>query len=91
MVRPINSNTLLTNVLKRDGLTYQNAFQIGTLSYSGRKGGRALGANEFEITADFDRSGLHRLHRIVIGNPKCATGFAESHSGVGKPDSRRDG
>jgi len=47
----INSGTLLTDVLKRDGLTYQNVFEIGTLSYSGRKGGRALGAQEFEITA----------------------------------------
>jgi flagellar hook protein FlgE len=47
----INSSTLLTDVLKRDGLTYQNAFQIGTLSYSGRKGGRALGTKDFEVTA----------------------------------------
>ena len=48
----INSSTLLTDVLQRDGLTYENAFEVGTLSYSGRKGGRALGAKEFEITAD---------------------------------------
>ncbi|MDG2221658.1 MAG: flagellar hook-basal body complex protein [Rubripirellula sp.] len=48
----INSSTLLTDVLQRDGLTYENAFELGTLSYSGRKGGRALGAKEFEITAD---------------------------------------
>jgi flagellar hook protein FlgE len=46
----INSSTLLTNVLKRDGLAYSNAFELGTLSYSGRKGGRALGKKEFEIT-----------------------------------------
>ena len=46
----INSNTLLTSVLKRDGLTYQNAFQIGALSYSGRKGARSLGVQEFQIT-----------------------------------------
>ncbi|QDT02748.1 Flagellar hook protein FlgE [Rubripirellula lacrimiformis] len=46
----INSSTLLTSVLKRDGLTYQNAFELGTLSYSGRKGGRALGTKEFEVT-----------------------------------------
>ena len=47
----ITSGTLLTNVLRRDGLTYQNLFEVGTLSYSGRKGGRALGEKEFEITA----------------------------------------
>ncbi len=46
----INSSSLLVDVLKRDGLTYQNAFQVGTLSYSGRKGGRALGSKEFEVT-----------------------------------------
>ncbi len=47
---PVNSTTLLTSVLKREGLTYQNAFELGTLSYSGRKGGRALGTQTFEIT-----------------------------------------
>ncbi|GAA5509849.1 flagellar hook-basal body complex protein [Novipirellula caenicola] len=47
----INAGTLLTDVLKRDGVTYENAFQLGTLSYSGRKGERALGTQEFEITA----------------------------------------
>jgi len=47
----INSSTLLTNVLKRDGNTYQNIFSEGTLSYTGRKGGRALGGKEFEITS----------------------------------------
>ncbi|TWT83409.1 Flagellar hook protein FlgE [Planctomycetes bacterium CA13] len=46
----VNASTLLTDVLKRDGLTYSNAFELGTLSYSGRKGGRALGTKEFEIT-----------------------------------------
>ncbi|TWU50906.1 Flagellar hook protein FlgE [Rubripirellula tenax] len=46
----VNSSTLLTSVLKRDGLTYQNAFELGTLSYSGRKGGRALGTQTLEIT-----------------------------------------
>lgn len=48
---PINSSTLLTNVLKRDGNVYENAFQEGTLSYTGRKGGRALGAKTFDVTA----------------------------------------
>ncbi len=46
----INSATLLTDVLKRDGLTYQSVFEVGTLSYSGRKGGRALGTKDLEIT-----------------------------------------
>ena len=46
----INTNTLLTDVVQRDGLTYENLFNVGTLSYSGRKGGRALGEKTFEIT-----------------------------------------
>ena len=46
----INNSTLLTKVLKRDGLAYSNAFELGTLSYNGRKGGRSLGNKEFEIT-----------------------------------------
>ena len=46
----ITSSTLLTDVLRRDGLTYQQAFNLGTLSYSGRKGGRALGTKTLEIT-----------------------------------------
>jgi flagellar hook protein FlgE len=47
----VNSNTLLTDVLKREGNTYQNLFSEGTLSYTGRKGGRSLGQKEFEITS----------------------------------------
>ena len=47
----INSNTRLIDVLKRDGLTYQKAFELGTMRYAGRKGGRALGAKEFQVTA----------------------------------------
>lgn len=46
----IDSNTLLTNVLRRDGATYEAIFKAGTLSYEGRKGGRALGAKELTIT-----------------------------------------
>ena len=47
----INSNTLLTNVLKRDGLNYEQLFTEGTLSYQGQKGGNTLSAKEFEVTA----------------------------------------
>ncbi|HBJ36873.1 MAG TPA: flagellar biosynthesis protein FlgE [Planctomycetaceae bacterium] len=47
----INSNTLLTDVLRRDGSTYQRVFTEGTLSYNGRKGGRAIGESDLRITA----------------------------------------
>lgn len=69
----INSGTLLTDVLRRDGLTYQSMFQIGTMSYEGRKGGRSLGEKTLEITAqstvqdfvDFvsDSSGIQPLEQ----------------------------
>ena len=46
----ITSNTLLTNVLKRDGFSYVNLFKEGTLQYQGQKGGRALGSGDFTLT-----------------------------------------
>ncbi len=47
----INSNTLLTKVLKREGNTYQNVFSEGTLEYTGRKGGAAIGTKDFAVTS----------------------------------------
>ena len=47
----ISSNTLLTDVLRRDGATYQRVFTAGTLSYNGRKGGRSIGESDLQITA----------------------------------------
>ena len=39
----ITNATLLTNVVRRNGLEYQPLFQVGELQYTGRKGGNALG------------------------------------------------
>jgi flagellar hook protein FlgE len=47
----IDPNTLLVNVTKRDQLDYQHLFDVGTLSFTARKGGRELTPQEFEITA----------------------------------------
>lgn len=47
----INSNTLLVDVIKRDGLNYEQIFREGTLTYSGQKGGRSLGQRTFDVTA----------------------------------------
>ncbi len=47
----ITSSTLLTDVLRRDGTTYDSAFDIGTLTLTGRKGGRELSGKDLEITA----------------------------------------
>ncbi|RMF41949.1 MAG: flagellar hook-basal body complex protein [Planctomycetota bacterium] len=47
----INSNTLLVNVTRREGFDYTSPFKVGTLTFSGRKGGRNLEGKDFEITA----------------------------------------
>ncbi|MCC7335567.1 MAG: flagellar hook-basal body complex protein [Pirellulaceae bacterium] len=47
----IDSNTLLVNVTRRDGLEYSEPFKVGNLSFSARKGGRSLEAKNFTITA----------------------------------------
>ncbi len=45
------SGTLLTNVVSRDGDTYIRPFEEGVLSFSGRRGGRELGAKQLTITS----------------------------------------
>ena len=50
-----DSNTLLTNLLRRDNLSYEKLFDLGsatsgTLSFAGRKGGRSLEAKELTVT-----------------------------------------
>lgn len=47
----IDSNTLLTNVTRRDGLDYINPFTLGTLEFDASKGGRTLDAKTFQVTA----------------------------------------
>jgi flagellar hook protein FlgE len=45
----INTNTLLTQVVKRTGDNYTQLFTQGELSFSGRKGGRSLDAKTLTI------------------------------------------
>ncbi len=47
----IDSNTLLVNVTRREGLDYVNPFKVGQLSFEARKGGRNLEAKSFTVTA----------------------------------------
>jgi flagellar hook protein FlgE len=47
----IDTNTLLTNVVKRDGLNYDQMFDVGTLSFTPDKGGRTLGTKTMDVTA----------------------------------------
>lgn len=48
----IDSNTRLIDVVKRDGLNFENVFQEGELSFTGYKGDRKLDAKNFTITED---------------------------------------
>ena len=45
----INENTLLNNVLLRDGDQYSNLFSDGEIGFTGRKGGRTLDTKELTI------------------------------------------
>ncbi|AMV35506.1 Flagellar hook protein FlgE [Pirellula sp. SH-Sr6A] len=47
----IDSNTLLVNVITRDGLDYSNPFIPGDLSFTARKGDRLLETKSFTVTA----------------------------------------
>jgi flagellar hook protein FlgE len=65
---PVNSNTLLTNVVEYDSSTgtYQNAFPTtGTLSFTGTLGGNSLTAQNFTIT---DTSTLKDLANFLQGS-----------------------
>ena len=47
----LDSNTLLTNVVRRSGLDYEQVFELGTLEFTGRKGERALGMQSMTVSA----------------------------------------
>lgn len=61
------SNTLLTNVTLRDGFEYTNPFQLGSLSFQGRKGGRNLDTKSFEITATSTLQDLANFMEDAMG------------------------
>jgi flagellar hook protein FlgE len=68
----ISPNTLLTDVLIRDELNFENVFQEGTLSFSSRKGGRALETQEFEITDTSTVQELIDFMRVTTGVQRAA-------------------
>lgn len=46
----IGTGTYLIDVVRRDGFTFENVFEEGTLTFAHKKGGRTLGEKTFEIT-----------------------------------------
>ncbi len=63
----VTSNTLLTNVLARDGFNYNQIFTEGTLAFSARKGGRSLETKNFEITATSTMQDLADFMQQALG------------------------
>ncbi len=69
----INSNTLLTNVRKRDGFDYEEVFTVGTLQFDARKGGRTLEDKTFEITATSTVQDLMDFMQSAMGIQAAGT------------------
>ena len=62
-----DSSTRLVDVLRRDGLNYEQVFQEGTLRFAGRKGGRTLDTKEFTITATSTLQDLSEFMEESLG------------------------
>ncbi len=77
----IDSNTLLVNVVKRDGFNYENAFNTGTLSFKARKGGRSLEAKEFEIKNNTTIQELADFMKNALGIQSASTDSVNPISG----------
>ncbi len=63
----IDFSTKLVDVIRRDGLNYEQVFQEGTLSFAGQKGGRTLADQEFEITSTTTLQDLTRFMEDSLG------------------------
>lgn len=63
----IDSNTLLVNVVSRDGYEYNSPFQVGELSFRGRKGGRLLEEKTFQVTNQSTIQDLMGFMRDSLG------------------------
>ncbi|GIW95082.1 MAG: flagellar hook protein FlgE [Pirellulaceae bacterium] len=67
-----NPNTLLTNILVRDELNYEQIFKEGTLSFTPRKGGRGLATKTFTITETTTLQELLDFMREATGIQRAA-------------------
>lgn len=63
----IDSNTLLVNVVSRDGYDYNNPFSVGELTFRGRKGGRLLEEKSFQVTNQSTIQDLMGFMRDSLG------------------------
>ncbi|MEY4565851.1 MAG: Flagellar hook protein FlgE [Planctomycetota bacterium] len=63
----VDSNSLLVDIVRRDGFQYQNIFKEGTLEYKAKKGGRALETRSFTVTANSTVQDLMRFMQDSMG------------------------
>ncbi len=62
-----SSTTLLTNVVVRNGDEYLQPFQLGSLSFTGTKGGRTLSGKELAITSTTTVNDLRNFMQQAYG------------------------
>ena len=63
----IQEQTLLTDVVRRDGLDFESSFSLGTLNFGGKKGGRRLEEKSFEVAADTTVGNLIQFMEDSLG------------------------
>jgi len=63
----IVDSTRLVDVLKREGSSYEQLFEEGTLQFTGEKGERTLAAKEFEITDETTVLDLYLFMEEALG------------------------
>jgi flagellar hook protein FlgE len=68
----VDPSTRLVNVIKRDELSFESLFQVGTLSFAGRKGGRLLEDKTFEVTDTATLQELMDFIRESMGIQRAA-------------------
>jgi flagellar hook protein FlgE len=76
---PISTGLLLVDIVQRDGISYNRPFEVGTLEFEGRKGGRALRPpKELEVTATTTVADLLNFF-------KQANGIQDANADPGNP------
>ncbi len=70
----INNATRLVDVVRRDGLEYENLFEVGTLEYTGRKGGNLLTSKSLEVTETTTVADYLRFLEMASGIQKPVAG-----------------
>ncbi len=87
----IQTNTYLVDVLRRDGGSYEQVFQAGTLDFAGRKGGRTLSTKQFEVTSESTVQDLIDFMEDALGIQKPMGIAAEQDIPVDSGSGREPG